>query len=119
MIMDMRQACHNKIIRLYFFMTFFFLITGIYGINIAYSEQKSVKNNIVTMLDNFFSPSTITIKAGQKVTWINKGNHNHTVTSDNAYFNSGYLAPNASFSYTFTRPGTYKYSCTLHSFMSF
>jgi len=100
-------------------MTFFFLITGIYGINIAYSEQKSVKNNIVTMLDNFFSPSTITIKAGQKVTWINKGNHNHTVTSDNAYFNSGYLAPNASFSYTFTRPGTYKYSCTLHSFMSF
>jgi plastocyanin len=59
-----------------------------------------------------FTPQTLTIKAGQTVTWINNGSQVHTVTSNTGYFNtfdSGGLDKNQKFSYNFTVPGTFGY----------
>lgn len=68
-----------------------------------------------------FSPATITIKAGSTVVWTNNTAAPHTVTSDAnapAAFNSGMLSANGgTFKFTFTKPGTYTYHCSIHPYM--
>lgn len=59
-----------------------------------------------------FTPSTLNIKAGQTVTWTNKGSEVHTVTSNSGYlpaFDSGGLSTGQSFSTTFSTPGSFSY----------
>ena len=66
--------------------------------------------------DNNFTPASLTINAGDTVTWTNKGRNPHDVTSDNGSFTSPRRMMNgATFSFTFNTPGTYNYSCTIHS----
>ena len=67
-----------------------------------------------------FAPATITIKSGTKVTWTNQDSVQHTATSilsPPESFDSGLLARGESFSFTFTKPGTYDYHCTPHPSM--
>jgi plastocyanin len=66
----------------------------------------------------FYSPATYTVFAGTTVSWVNRDGTTHSVTSDSGLFDSGPLPPGASFSYTFTQPGTYHYSCNYHSWMT-
>lgn len=61
-----------------------------------------------------FGPATITVPTGATVTWTDQDAAAHTVTSETDIFDSGNLARNDSFSYTFTERGTFKYYCTLH-----
>jgi len=42
----------------------------------------------------------------------------HTWTADGGAFNSGLIQPGASYSFMFTRSGTYRYHCAIHSFMT-
>ena len=67
-----------------------------------------------------YSPGTVTVTASgnNTVTWLNNDNAPHTVTADDGSFTSGNIAPGASFSYTFTRSGTYKYHCIYHPWMT-
>ena len=66
-----------------------------------------------------FDPATVTVPAGTTVTWTNHDDIPHTVASSNKSFKgSGGLDTGDSYSYTFDRPGTYKYYCTLHPFMT-
>lgn len=64
---------------------------------------------------NSYSPVTLTVPVGTKVTWTNKDGNPHTVTS--GLFDS-YLGYGQSFSYTFTDRGTYNYYCKPHDEMS-
>ena len=64
-----------------------------------------------------FVPATITISAGQSITWTNSDPVDHTATSDDAIWDSGALGPNATFSSAFPQPGTYAYHCTIHPFI--
>lgn len=71
-------------------------------------------------IDNFaFEPDTLTVAAGTKVTWVNHDNEPHTVVSaDKALrFKSQALDTNDNFSFVFDKPGTYKYFCSVHTFM--
>jgi plastocyanin len=61
-----------------------------------------------------FSPVSVTIKAGQYVTWQNNDAVTHTATSDLAGFNTGNIAPGASNWAYFGTTGTYYYHCTYH-----
>ncbi len=69
----------------------------------------------VNIVDFYFSPNTITVAAGTKVTWTNVGPTIHTV-EDKALkvFSSEILEKGQKFSYTFTKAGAYDYLCTLH-----
>jgi plastocyanin len=70
-------------------------------------------------IDNFsFTPQTLTISAGTKVTWVNHDDVGHTVTSNDGKFKSKTLDTNESFSYTFTDSGTYEYHCSVHPRMT-
>lgn len=64
-----------------------------------------------------YQPSTLTVSAGQTATWRNSGLGPHTVTADSGQFDSQKLESGETFSYTFTLPGTYLYSCTIHPTM--
>ena len=66
----------------------------------------------VSIGDNFFSPSSLSVSIGDTVQWSNNGNLVHTATGQN--FNSGNLGRGETFSFRFTTPGTYQYSCQIH-----
>ena len=70
-------------------------------------------------IDNFtFGPQTITVPAGTTVTWTNKDDIPHTSVSTEGVFKSKVLDTDEKFSYTFTKPGTYPYYCTIHPKMT-
>jgi plastocyanin len=64
-----------------------------------------------------FVAATVTVPKGTTVTWTNRDGARHTVTSETGVFDSGNLARNDSFSYSFTESGTFKYYCTIHPSM--
>ncbi len=74
--------------------------------------------NTVTIKAMAFGPATITIKAGQTVTWVNQDTIAHTVTADQGEWDSGSLAPGASYQQTFAKAGQYAYHCSIHPFMT-
>jgi len=66
-----------------------------------------------------YAPDNITVVIGvnNTVVWTNNDNEPHTVTAVDGTFNSGNMDPGATFTYTFTDPGTYTYTCTYHPWM--
>lgn len=70
-------------------------------------------------IDNFtFAPPTITVAAGTSVKWTNHDDIPHNIVSDDKSFKSKVLDTNDEFSYTFTKPGTYSYFCSIHPKMT-
>jgi plastocyanin len=69
-------------------------------------------------IKNFaFAPPTITVKVGESVTWTNGDSSTHTVHADDGSFASQDLGPGASFTATFSAPGTHAYICAIHTSM--
>jgi plastocyanin len=67
---------------------------------------------------NAFDRAELTISPGTTVTWINHDDDAHTVTSTANAFRSPGLDTDETYAYTFSRPGTYEYYCTLHPLMT-
>jgi plastocyanin len=79
----------------------------------------------VSIGDNFYSPATVTINAGDSVTWTNGGAAPHSVTSNDGLFDSSPNCPNqidacigpgGSYSHTFSSAGSFDYYCKVHGF---
>ena len=74
--------------------------------------------NAVTIDNFFFTPGTVTVKAGTTVTWTNRDDIPHGIASaNNAFAKSKAMDTDGSYSFTFTTPGTYKYFCYIHPHM--
>lgn len=71
----------------------------------------------IEMGDDIFRPALLTVAAGTKVTWVNKGSKAHTVVSNDKLFDSGLVNVGGDFSHTFDAPGTYSYHCAPHARM--
>jgi plastocyanin len=71
----------------------------------------------VEIKNDAFAPKTLTITAGQTVTFTNDDDDAHTVTATDGAFDSKGLDTNGRWRHTFTKPGTYAYYCQLHPFM--
>jgi plastocyanin len=68
-------------------------------------------------ITNFaFDPAVLSVKVGTKIVWTNNDIVAHTVTFTDVA-NSPVLNRGATFSRTFTAPGTYSYICSIHPFM--
>jgi len=78
----------------------------------------------ITIQNFAFTPQTLAVKAGTTVTWTNRDSVPHDVTSADgmstgaattSLFSSGTMGTGQSFSFTFKKPGTYFYECTIHA----
>lgn len=67
-----------------------------------------------------FSPDTVTVVIGvnNTVVWVNNDLATHTATSVDHSWDTGDIAAGASSSLTFNTPGTYKYACIYHYWMT-
>jgi len=83
------------------------------------ANDQSSAANVAVKIDNFvFGPQTITVLVGTTVTWTNSDDIPHTTVSTDSVFKSKVMDTDEKFSYTFTRPGTYPYYCSVHPKMT-
>lgn len=73
--------------------------------------------DVVRMGGAQFAPTQLTVSAGTTVTWLNDDDEAHTVTAADGSWSSGYLAPGATYSRTFSAQGTVAYVCQYHPWM--
>lgn len=78
-----------------------------------------VKTQVTVKIANHtFQPDAVTIKPGMSVVWVNNDSVAHTVTAYDGSFDSGSIPPGGSYKFTFDRPVSHSYYCTLHPSMS-
>jgi plastocyanin len=87
--------------------------TGAAG-NTTGNATGSASGNSVSIKNFAFSPASLSVNTGTAVTWTNDDSTAHTVTADDGSFNGGPLEPGKTYSFTFTKAGTYKYHCSIH-----
>ena len=80
--------------------------------------QSTPKVWSVAIEDFYFEPADAAIQPGDTITWVNEGNHPHTVTSDDGQFDSEVFNPGESFTVTFPEAGTFPYYCEIHPSMT-
>ena len=68
----------------------------------------------VIMTNRSYQPQSLTVKVGTTVTWVNQDAPQHDVVADNGEFKSTLFDKGGSFSFTFTKAGTYPYHCSIH-----
>lgn len=62
-----------------------------------------------------YSPASVTLHVGDKVTFTNDSGAIHTATANNQSFNSGDISTNnGTWTYTAKATGTFKYYCIYH-----
>ena len=83
------------------------------GADAASSQVTDIK------IDNFtMTPQTVTVHPDTAVRWTNGDDIPHTVVSEDGSFTSKVLDTDDRFAYTFGKPGTYKYFCSIHPKMT-
>ena len=95
------------------------------------SSGTSTDGTVISLKSLAFMPPDLTVHVGTKVTWRNDEPITHTVTSGtvsgvdsssglrtdqkaDGMFNATLKGKGATFSYTFTKTGTYTYYCSIH-----
>jgi plastocyanin len=86
------------------------------------TTKSVVDQNIIQIKKEGFIPSTLTVKKGERVTWLNADstddpalyNPTHRISVTNI-FKSQLLFPGVSGSWIFTNTGVYKYSDMIHT----
>lgn len=68
----------------------------------------------VRMLDNRFEPATLSVPAGTRVVWVNRGINAHTTTGIDIPWDSPNVLAGRRFAFLFAKPGTYRYVCRQH-----
>ena len=90
-----------------------------WGDNAASVPMAANKKNTIEIKDFAFNPQTLTVKAGEKITWINRDEEPHTVVSVEKQFKkSTALDTDQEFTITADVPGTYTYFCSVHPKMT-
>lgn len=77
-------------------------------------QKDKIGINEVIILNNTYDPTLIVVKVGTTVTWTNKENIKHSVTSDEGIFESGDMKKGNQYQFTFATAGYYFYHCSYH-----
>jgi plastocyanin len=95
---------------------------GLFGTSRKGSVTRAQNTSTMEVkIDNFsFGPVTLTVPVGTAVTWTNRDDIPHTIvsTDDPKAFKSKVLDTDEKFSFTFSKPGTYLYFCSIHPKMT-
>ena len=65
-----------------------------------------------------FQPATLTVRPGDRVTWLNDDLIVHTVTAVDGSFDSGDLQGGKSWTFIARKKGTFHYACRYHPNMT-
>jgi amicyanin len=86
------------------------------GVALLAPQPAAAATQHVMMAQYAYSPATLTVRAGDTVTWTNHDEAAHDVVTSSgpASFRSPLLQTNQSWSFTVTVPGTYAYYCSVH-----
>ena len=90
------------------------VLAGTAGSRAAVGQETPNARFRVKIVDFAFTPKNMQVRIGDTITWTNNGTMIHTSTANNGHWNSGNLAPGASFTFRFMTPGLFPYRCTLH-----
>ncbi len=98
----------------------FGLLTGCGGSSASATTGSTAAGNgpQVIMTNRSYNPQEITVKVGDTVTWVNQDAPQHDVVAKNGEFKSELFDKGQSFSFTFTKAGTYPYYCSIHPGMT-
>jgi plastocyanin len=91
--------------------------TAILGIVISIPQTSMAIVYEVEIEDFSFIPSRLNINPGDAIEWRNRDAVTHTATSDNGVWDSGPLAEDETFTYTFNIEGVFPYHCSPHPWM--
>src|SRR5262249_1195264 len=80
--------------------------------NTGTGTQVSIVSGASTLTTTAYSPNPVTVPVGTTIRWMNNDNVAHTSTAND--WDSGSIAPGASFSRTFMSAGSFAYKCTIH-----
>jgi plastocyanin len=83
----------------------------------AAAVQAAPSPPTVHIRDDAFTPATLTVHAGDTVTFVNDDDDAHTVTADDGSWDSDGLNQSESFKHRFAKTGKITYHCTVHPFM--
>ena len=84
---------------------------------LARAGAAAAKEHTLTIEGMTFKPLQLTVKRGDRITWVNKDLFPHTVTAD-GLFDSQDIAPDKSWSYVAVKAGNHAYRCKLHPTMT-
>ncbi len=87
-------------------------------LGVGLDRARAQEGAAVSIVDFAFDPAAVEIPVGATVTWTNTGAAPHTATASDGTFDSGQLAPGATFSHTFNAAGTFPYICQIHPQMT-
>jgi plastocyanin len=75
-------------------------------------------STVVVIRDFTFTPGDVRVRAGDRITWINCDEDQHTSTADGGQWSSPLLSPGDGFTQTFSTVGEFPYHCEPHPFMT-
>ena len=84
----------------------------------ANGEEHKPQAKAITIENFSFVPETLTVPLGATVSWTNKDDSPHVVAATDGQFQSKAIDTDESYSYTFTKAGTYSYYCSMHPRMT-
>lgn len=72
----------------------------------------------IHMKDLLFAPDTASVPVNTTVVFVNDDTVAHTVTASDQSFDSKDIGPGKTWQTTFSKPGTYRYTCVYHPGMN-
>jgi plastocyanin len=85
------------------------IVIGAVSVAVGAAPPALAATKDVRIVKAGFSPTSMTVNAGDTVRWTNRDTANHQVVSDRGSFVSAILGPGKVFSFTFKAAGTYRY----------
>ncbi len=83
----------------------------------ALSTPAAARTHTVTIENMQFTPVRLSVRAGDRIVWVNRDLFPHTVTAGDRAFDSGPIPAGGSWTYVASKRGEYPYLCTLHPTM--
>ena len=100
-------------------------LVGLVGLHLSAVPPAFAADHEIVMASQAFSPQTMTIKAGDRVRWMNVDNTDHYLTSSGPQSRTvatqvadlefhQLMSPGSNFYHSFKEPGVYAYFCAIH-----
>jgi plastocyanin len=83
----------------------------------ASTDAAAPQSHVISMQITGFEPAALSVRPGDRITWINKDLFPHTATADDKAFDSGSVAPAGKWTYVARKAGLHTYTCTFHPTM--